>query len=62
MEASVQAPGATKKQVVMGIITAGTQAAEQIPELEVQQIAGLVDTVVGALNTTGVFTKVTPKT
>ena len=62
VEASVQAPGATKKQVVMGIITAGTQAAEKIPEAHVQQIAGLVDMVVGALNTAGVFGKSTATT
>jgi hypothetical protein len=62
VEASVQAPGATKKQVAMNIITAAAQAAEKIPEPVVQQIAGLVDMVVASLNTAGVFTKSIPAT
>jgi len=57
VEASVQAPGATKKQIAMNIITAGAQAAEKIPEPVVQQIGSLVDTVVAALNGNGVFMK-----
>jgi hypothetical protein len=60
VEAALQGtPGATKKQVVLGVIQAGTGAAEQIPQKDVQAIGGLIDTVVGTLNTTGVFTPAT---
>jgi len=50
------APGASKKQVVMDIITTVAEAGEKIPETVVQQVSGLVDTVVGALNKSGIFT------
>jgi hypothetical protein len=62
VEAAVCAPGATKKQVAMGIITAGTAAGEQFPEEHVQQVAGLVDVVVGMLNKAGVFASKAPVT
>ena len=48
-------PGATKKQVAMAVLTAGAQGASKIPDASVQAVAGLVDTVVTALNTSGVF-------
>ena len=60
VEATIKnAPGSSKKQVVMDIITAGAAAGEQIPETHVQQISSLVDVVVGALNKSGVFTSAT---
>jgi hypothetical protein len=62
VEAAITAPGTSKKQVAMDIITAGAQAGEKIPDAQVQQISGLVDVVVGTLNTTGIFTKSTPAT
>ena len=49
-------PGETKKQIALDIIKAGATAAEQIPEAHVQQVAGLIDTVVGVLNKSGLFT------
>jgi len=53
-------PGATKKQIVLQVITAGAGVAQSIPQAQVQQIGGLIDTVVGALNKSGVFVKDTP--
>ena len=58
--AGLNIPGANKKQVVLDIITAGATGAEQIPVPQVQQIGGLIDTVVGALNKSGIFAT-TPK-
>jgi hypothetical protein len=56
VEATIkEAPGASKKQVVMDIITTVAAAGEKIPEAHVQQISGLVDVVVGTLNKSGVF-------
>lgn len=50
-------PGATKKQIVLNVITTGADAAQQVPQKDVQGIGFLIDTVVGALNATGVFQK-----
>jgi hypothetical protein len=50
-------PGATKKAVVMDIITAGAKQAQTIPNDTVQDIGTLVDNVVGALNSSKVFNK-----
>ena len=56
VEATIKdAPGASKKQVVMDIITTVASAGEKLPEAHVQQISGLVDVVVGTLNKSGVF-------
>ncbi len=56
VEATIKdAPGASKKQVVMDIITTVAAAGEKLPEAHVQQISGLVDVVVGTLNKSGVF-------
>jgi hypothetical protein len=60
VEATINAPGATKKQVVMAIITNAATAGEQISEAHVQAISTLVDLVVGTLKTAGVFTSSTP--
>ena len=60
VEATIKdAPGASKKQVVMDVITDIASAGEKIPEAHVQQISGLVDAVVGTLNKSGVFTSST---
>lgn len=60
VEATIKdAPGASKKQVVMDIITTVAAAGEKLPEAHVQQISGLVDVVVGTLNKSGVFTSPT---
>ena len=57
VEATIKdAPGASKKQVVMDIITTVATAGEKLPEAHIQQISGLVDVVVGVLNKSGVFT------
>ena len=57
VEATIKnASGASKKQVVMDVITAGAAVGEKIPEANVQQVSGLVDVVVGSLNKSGVFT------
>ena len=62
VEATIKdAPGASKKQVVMDIITTVAAAGEKLPEAHVQQISGLVDVVVGTLNKSGVFTSSTVK-
>lgn len=62
IENAIQAPGATKKQLVLDVITAGSQAAEKIPESHVSGIAALIDVIVGTLNRAGVFTKGVPST
>ena len=54
--------GANKKQVVLDIITAGAKGAESIPNETVAGIGTVIDTVVGAFNKSGVFTKSTPPT
>ena len=60
VEATIKgASGATKKQVVMDVITNVAAAGEKIPEAHVQQISGLVDAVVGTLNKSGGFTSST---
>jgi len=46
------APGAAKKQIIMDAISAGAQAAKDIPESHVQAVSTLVDAVVGTLNST----------
>ena len=53
-------PGATKKQVVMGAITAAAKVAGTVDEQHVQAIAALIDSTVGALNAAGIFGKPAP--
>lgn len=61
VEAAIKgAPGASKKQVVLDAITAGASVGETVPQQEVSGISTLIDVVVGTLNTTGVFTKLSP--
>lgn len=49
--------GATKKQIVIAVVLAIAHAGEQVSDTTIKTIAGLVDTVVGLLNTTGIFGK-----
>ena len=50
-------PGATKKQVVLGAITAAAKVGGSVDEQHVSAISTLIDSTVGALNTAGVFGK-----
>jgi hypothetical protein len=59
VESAVVAPGATKKQIVLGVIQAGAGLAEDFPETKLQGVGALNDAVVGALNKAGVFQKTT---
>lgn len=52
-----QAPGATKKKIIIDAILAGALIGETVPEAHVAVISTLIDTVVSTLNKTGVFTK-----
>ena len=53
------AKGQDKKAIVMAAVQAGAKVAEGIPEDHVRLISGLVDSVVGTLNDSGVFQKKT---
>jgi hypothetical protein len=57
VEGSIQAPGQTKKALVLGAIQAAASVGESVPEDHVQLISGLIDTTVGGLNAAGVFKK-----
>jgi len=48
-------PGATKKSIILNSITAATQVGVQVPESHVAEISAVIDSVVSALNTSGVF-------
>lgn len=48
-------PGQTKKDIILGSIVAAAKVGEQTPNVNVQQISGLIDAVVGTLNASGVF-------
>ena len=50
------APGTTKKAAVLAAVDAAAKVGEQVPESHVQLISGLIDTVVSALNASGIFT------
>jgi hypothetical protein len=53
-------PGATKKAVVMGVVTAAAGVGESVSDPKVAAISGLIDTVVATLNKVGIFGKSTP--
>lgn len=57
VEQAITAPGATKKQIVLGSITAAAKVAETVDDADVQAISTLIDTTVGSLNAAGVFGK-----
>lgn len=56
IEAAVQAPGATKKAMVMASLDIAAKVGEKIPEAHVAAVSALIDSVVGSLNAAGVFT------
>jgi hypothetical protein len=49
------APGTAKKQVILDAIQAGAGVAATAPTPVVAEVGTLIDTVVGSLNTSGVF-------
>ena len=53
-------PGQSRKQIVLDIISTGAKGAEEIPEEHVKVIGTLIDTVVSALNKSGLFSKSKP--
>lgn len=56
VEDTVDAPGLTKRSIVVGLVTAGAAAAEKFPDSIVGEIGALTDVVVGLFNSSGVFT------
>ncbi|HSW65362.1 MAG TPA: hypothetical protein VLH56_18945 [Dissulfurispiraceae bacterium] len=54
--ALVGATGQSKKEVVLAVINAGAETAATAPAERVQVVGRLIDTVVDALNTAGIFT------
>jgi hypothetical protein len=57
IEHEVNAPGATKKQIVLDSVTIAAKAGEKIPDPHVAGISMLIDSLVGTLNSSGVFNK-----
>ncbi|GAC1439040.1 MAG: hypothetical protein NVS1B11_36680 [Terriglobales bacterium] len=55
VEQNIQAPGATKKQIVLSSIDAVAQMGEAVPIPMVAMISTMIDVIVQALNRTGVF-------
>ena len=56
VEASlVNTVGQAKKNVVLAAVTAAAGVGETVPEDHVKTISGLIDSVVGVLNTSGIF-------
>lgn len=55
IEAAVTAPGATKKAMVMNSLAIAAKVGESIPETHVAAVSAMVDSVVGSLNSSGVF-------
>lgn len=54
-------PGTAKAKVVLDAIQAAATIAQQtIPDAHVQYITGLINTIVGSLNASGVFQHKTP--
>jgi hypothetical protein len=61
IEEQIQAPGATKKEIVMGSIAAAATAGQTIPSAHVQAISSAVDYSVKIFNASGVFVKAPTK-
>lgn len=57
VEASVKAPGATKKAIIMGAITSAAHVGEAVPDQTTQLVSSLIDGQVKELNDSGIFTK-----
>lgn len=56
VEQNIQAPGATKKQIVLSSILGLAQIGEQVPNQPLAEgISSLIDTTVSALKAGGVF-------
>ena len=60
IEASVTAPGKTKKQIILDAILAGAKVGETVDQATITIISSLIDTIVTTLNAAGIF-KTTPK-
>ena len=60
VEQAINAPGATKKQIVLDSIVSAGAALSTTPNTNVSEIGKLIDAVVGALNTAGIFQHGTP--
>lgn len=54
------APGTAKKIIVLNAIAAGASVGTSVPNGDVAGISALIDTTVGALNDSGVFTHGVP--
>ncbi len=55
IEAAVEAPGATKKAMVMNSLAIAASLGETVPEKNVAAVSAAIDSVVGSLNTSGVM-------
>ncbi len=55
VEAAIKAPGATKKQILIGAITAGAKDTEKITDAHIAAVGAVIDASVSALNAAGVF-------
>lgn len=55
IEAAVTAPGATKKAMVMNSLAIAASVGETVPNAQVSAVSAMVDSVVGSLNSSGVF-------
>jgi hypothetical protein len=55
VENSVNAPGATKKAIVMGAITSAAKVGEAVPNQATDLISTMIDSTVKTLNDSGVF-------
>ena len=56
------ASGQSKAQAALAIVLSVAHAGEAVPNTTVQLIAGIIDTVVGMLNSLGIFKKATAPT
>lgn len=60
VENAVNAPGATKKAIVMSAITSAAQVGEAVPNQATAMISTMIDSTVKQLNDSGVFGPKTP--
>lgn len=54
-------PGASKQKLVLDSIIAVSSIGAQVPEVHVQAISAIINSVVGTLNAVGIFKKTAPK-
>lgn len=57
VEDSIDAPGTTKKAIVMSALTATAQVGEKVPDQTTALVSALIDNQVKELNDSGVFTR-----